>query len=90
MGSKFFKHDGAVNIGLGLEVWRGYHQSVRPAWKRVLLNIDVSASAFHKEISVLDYLKEVTGHDYTKKLLEWEIEKFAKEIEGIYCSEVFR
>ena len=90
IGKNFFTSDGAVNISSGLEVWQGYHQSVRPAKKGVLLNIDVSASAFHKEISVLDYLKEVTGHDYTKKLLEWEIEKFAKEIEGIYCSEVFR
>ena len=59
---------------------------MRPAWKKVLLNIDVSASAFHKEIDVLDYLKEFMDHDPTEKLLARKREKFAKEMEGIHCS----
>ena len=80
IGKNFFTSDGAVDISSGLEVWQGYHQSVRPAKKGVLLNIDVLASAFHKEISVLDYLKEVTGHDYTKKLLEESISPFDKRV----------
>lgn len=88
LGSKFFKSDGAVNIGLGLEVWRGYHQSVRPAWKRVLLNIDVSASVFLQEISVLDYLREVTNHDLKNSLSEVNKRKFAKKMKGMYCNEI--
>ena len=89
MGRNFFTPNGAVDIRSGLEVWRGHHQSVRPAWKRVLLNIDVSASAFHKDISVLDYLKEVMDHDCTEKLLGRKREKFAKEMKGIYCIKMF-
>ena len=89
MGRNFFTPNRARDIRSGLEVWRGHHQSVRPAWKRVLLNIDMSASVFHKAISVLDYLKEVTDHDCTKKLLGRKRDKFAKEMKGIYCREMF-
>ena len=89
VGRNFFTPNNVNDIRSGLEVWRGHHQSVRPTWKRVLLNIDVSASAFNKEIYVLDYLKEFMDHDCKEKLLGRKREKFAKEMEGIHCSEVF-
>ena len=62
-GSRFFTPDGAIDIGMGCEVWRGYHQSARQGWKRVLLNINMASSAFLREIQVLEYLYEITRHD---------------------------
>ena len=62
-GSRFFSPDGAINIGMGCEVWRGYHQSARQGWKRVLLNINMASSVFLREIPVLEYLYEITQHD---------------------------
>ena len=35
-------------LGGGREVWFGFHQSVRPSQWKMMLNIDVSATAFYK------------------------------------------
>ena len=63
LGTRFFTSDDAIGIGMGYEVWRGYHQSVRQGWKRVLLNINMASSAFLKGMPVLEYLYEITEHD---------------------------
>jgi eukaryotic translation initiation factor 2C len=38
----FFTDQECKRIGGGLELWRGYFQSVRPAIGRILINIDIS------------------------------------------------
>ena len=48
---------------MGCEVWRGYHQSARQGWKKVLLNINMASSVFLKGMPVLQYLYEITEHD---------------------------
>ena len=63
LGSRFFTSDGATNIGMGCEVWRGYHQSARQGWKRVLLNINMASSVFLRGMPVLEYLYEITQYD---------------------------
>lgn len=35
-------------LGGGREVWFGFHQSMRPSQWKMMLNIDVSATAFYK------------------------------------------
>lgn len=37
-------------LGGGREVWFGFHQSMRPSQWKMMLNIDVSATAFYKGI----------------------------------------
>ena len=63
LGSRFFTSDDAIGIGMGCEVWRGYHQSARQGWKKVLLNINMASSVFLKGMPVLEYLFEITEHD---------------------------
>ena len=63
LGSRFFTSDGAIDIGMGCEVWRGYHQSARQGWKRVLLNINMASSVFLKGMPVLQYLYEIMQFD---------------------------
>ncbi|CAF2852203.1 unnamed protein product [Rotaria sp. Silwood2] len=46
-------------LGGGREVWFGFHQSVRPSYWRMSLNIDVSATAFYKSQPVIDFMCEV-------------------------------
>merc|ERR1719422_1414325 len=46
-------------LGGGREVWFGFHQSVRPSQWKMMLNIDVSATAFYKAQSVIDFMCEV-------------------------------
>ena len=44
-----FSPDGYYHpLGGGREVWFGFHQSVRPSQWKMMLNIDVSATAFYK------------------------------------------
>jgi len=56
-------------------------------WKALLLNIDIAATAFYKEQSVLDFMKEVLERDRVnmqRPLQDFVRRKFAKEIKGIY------
>jgi hypothetical protein len=46
-------------LGGGREVWFGFHQSVRPSQWKMMLNIDVSATAFYKAQPVIDFMCEV-------------------------------
>ncbi|KIK66591.1 hypothetical protein GYMLUDRAFT_69767 [Collybiopsis luxurians FD-317 M1] len=44
----FFTDKEKKDIGSGLELWRGYFQSVRPASNRMLINIDISTGTMYK------------------------------------------
>ncbi|KAH6927757.1 hypothetical protein HPB50_007766 [Hyalomma asiaticum] len=59
VGRSFFSSpDGYFHpLGGGREVWFGFHQSVRPSQWKMMLNIDVSATAFYKAQSVIDFEK---------------------------------
>jgi eukaryotic translation initiation factor 2C len=46
-------------LGGGREVWFGFHQSVRPSQWKMMLNIDVSATAFYKSQAAIDFMCEV-------------------------------
>lgn len=73
-------------LGGGREVWFGYHQSVKPSRWRMSLNIDVSATAFYKEQSVIDFLRDVLElnlNDQRKPLNDAQRVKFTKEIKGL-------
>ena len=44
----FFTDRERKSIGLGLEVWRGYFQSVRPGIGKMLINVDISTGLMYK------------------------------------------
>ncbi|PAA61921.1 hypothetical protein BOX15_Mlig021460g1 [Macrostomum lignano] len=91
VGRSFFQPPQAGSehpLGSGREVWFGFHQSVRPSHWKMMLNIDVSATAFYKAQSVCDFLRDVLdSHDleeYSKKpLSDSNRVKFTKEIKGL-------
>lgn len=85
MGSRHFFSDHAIDLGRGCEIWRGYHQSVRQGWKKVLLNINMASSVFLRGMDVLEYLYEVTQHDVRQNrnpLSEEKKRKFTKEMKS--------
>ena len=43
----FFTDNETWNIGGGIELWRGYFQSLRPAIDRMLLNVDISTGTMY-------------------------------------------
>nr|CAD7588201.1 unnamed protein product [Timema genevievae] len=89
VGRSFFSAPGhSTNpLGGGREVWFGFHQSVKPCQWKTLLNIDVSATAFYKRQSVIDFLCEVLDirdiNEQCKPLTDAQRIKFMKEIKGL-------
>ena len=62
VGRSFFSSpDGYYHpLGGGREVWFGFHQSVRPSQWKMMLNIDVSATAFYKVRHQNTYVSFIT------------------------------
>ncbi|CAD7088325.1 unnamed protein product [Hermetia illucens] len=89
VGRSFFSSpDGYYHpLGGGREVWFGFHQSVRPSQWKMMLNIDVSATAFYKAQSVIDFMCEVLDirdiNEQRKPLTDSQRVKFTKEIKGL-------
>ncbi|KAF1388256.1 hypothetical protein PFLUV_G00088310 [Perca fluviatilis] len=74
-------------LGGGREVWFGFHQSVRPAMWKMMLNIDVSATAFYKAQPVIQFMCEVLDihniDEQPRPLTDSHRVKFTKEIKGL-------
>ncbi|GJE86301.1 argonaute-like protein [Phanerochaete sordida] len=55
--NKFFNpspEEPAVSIGGGLEAWRGFYSSVRPAHKTLMVNVNVCTTAFYAPGNLAD------------------------------------
>ncbi|KAI8575439.1 hypothetical protein K450DRAFT_215715 [Umbelopsis ramanniana AG] len=48
VGRSFFTPQDAKPLANGAEVWQGFYQSARPAVGRMMVNVDVSATAFYE------------------------------------------
>ncbi|KAG5264999.1 hypothetical protein AALO_G00260340 [Alosa alosa] len=89
VGRSFFtSSEGCSNpLGGGREVWFGFHQSVRPSLWKMMLNIDVSATAFYKAQPVIEFMCEVLDfksiEEQQKPLTDSQRVKFTKEIKGL-------
>ena len=54
----FFTSEGKKSIGGGLELWRGYFQSIRPSEKRMYLNIDIATGVMYKPGQLISLFME--------------------------------
>ena len=74
-------------LGGGREVWSGFHQSVRPSHWKMMLNIDVSATAFYRAQPAVDFMCEVLDmrdiSEQRRPLTDSQRVKFTKEIKGL-------
>ncbi|RDB22690.1 Protein argonaute-2 [Hypsizygus marmoreus] len=57
----FFTNRETKDIGSGLQLWRGYFQSVRPASGRMLINIDISTGTMYKAGPLLNLCLDFFG-----------------------------
>ncbi|XP_028452725.1 protein argonaute-3 isoform X3 [Sander lucioperca] len=89
VGRSFFSSPEGYDhpLGGGREVWFGFHQSVRPAMWKMMLNIDVSATAFYKAQPVIQFMCEVLDihniDEQPRPLTDSHRVKFTKEIKGL-------
>ena len=77
-------------LGGGREVWFGFHQSIKPTQWKLMLNIDVSATAFYTGLPVIDFLMSVLDLNISrteladlKMLSDAQRMKFTREIRGL-------
>lgn len=84
--AEFFSPVSRVPISGGLEIWHGYHQSVKAIMAGHLgVNVDIAVAVFRKGgMSVIDYLLDVAGlnnpNDIARKSPR-ELLKYLKSIE---------
>uniref|UniRef100_A0A671QSQ2 Protein argonaute-3-like n=1 Tax=Sinocyclocheilus anshuiensis TaxID=1608454 RepID=A0A671QSQ2_9TELE len=89
VGRSFFSSPEGYDhpLGGGREVWFGFHQSVHPAMWKMMLNIDVSATAFYKAQPMIQFMCEVLDihniDEQPRPLTDSHRVKFTKEIKGL-------
>lgn len=57
----FFTDKETRNIGMGIVLWRGFFQSVRPGIGRMLINVDISTGMMYKPGNLIDLCLEFFG-----------------------------
>ncbi|KAF8803024.1 argonaute-like protein [Phlegmacium glaucopus] len=58
----FYIPNGKIDIGGGIELWRGIFQSVRPTVGRLFVNIDLSTGMMYKEGKLINLCIDFFGH----------------------------
>ncbi|RIA95249.1 Piwi domain-containing protein [Glomus cerebriforme] len=58
-GRSFFTNQGSRALFGGVEVWQGYYQSARPTPKKMMINIDLSATAFYESGSLVQMVVKI-------------------------------
>ncbi|GES89957.1 piwi domain-containing protein [Rhizophagus clarus] len=57
----FYTPQGSKHIFGGLEAWQGYYQSARPTRGRMMINVDLSASAFYESGQLIQVVAKILG-----------------------------
>ncbi|KAI8824387.1 Piwi domain-containing protein [Fimicolochytrium jonesii] len=87
IGRCFYTADSATTIANGAQLWQGFHQSVRPAQGQMLINLDVSATAFYQPGPVVEIVARILGrHDASElrtPLNERDRQKVEKALKGL-------
>jgi len=87
VGRCFYTPDSAAGIANGAQLWQGFHQSLKPSRGGMLINLDVSATAFYQPGSVLDITAKILGKnspsDLRTPLSDKDRLKVEKALKGI-------
>ena len=68
--NKFFHSsaaDHSISLGGGLEAWRGFYFSVRPAHKQLMVNVNVCATAFYMPGNLAARLQEFMDYSFAAR-----------------------
>ncbi|KAG6896605.1 hypothetical protein C0992_007128 [Termitomyces sp. T32_za158] len=57
----FFTDKETKNIGMGIVLWRGFFQSVRPGIGRMLINVDISTGMMYRPGNLIDLCLDFFG-----------------------------
>lgn len=85
VGGEFYSPISRTPISGGLEVWRGYHQSVRAMMAGHLgINVDIASTVFRKGgITLIEYILEVTRGRDANDIARMSKNDLAKIVKGV-------
>ncbi|CAG8594399.1 4778_t:CDS:10 [Diversispora eburnea] len=87
VGRSFYTNRGSRPLFGGAEVWQGYYQSARPTLGRIIINIDVSATAFFEAGSLLEMVTKILGRrtpeDFRRGITERDSQKIERSLKGV-------
>ncbi|XP_067141267.1 protein argonaute-2-like [Centruroides vittatus] len=88
IGRSFFSSSSdkeRISMGGGREIWFGYHQSVRIAQWKPMLNVDISATTFYKSGPLINFVEEVlnTNVKQDRELNVRQIKILRKELKSL-------
>ncbi|CAG8640857.1 6105_t:CDS:10, partial [Ambispora gerdemannii] len=61
VGRSFYTPEGSQALFGGVEVWQGYYQSVRPTINKMMINVDLSATAFYESGNLVQMVVKILG-----------------------------
>lgn len=86
-GRSFYSSYESRPLQGGLELWNGYYQSIRPSLEGLILNLDVSATAYHSSGPCLDVLAQVLNRrdvqDLSRGISRSDWQKADKYFKGV-------
>ncbi|KAF9976844.1 Eukaryotic translation initiation factor 2C [Actinomortierella ambigua] len=87
IGRSFYIPDGSQALNGGVEVWQGYHQSVRPVLGRMMINIDVAAAVYYQAGPLLNLVIKILGRqgldDLRRPLVEKDRARLERTLRGL-------
>ncbi|KAK0460386.1 argonaute-like protein [Desarmillaria tabescens] len=91
--ASFFTNTESANVGLGVQLWRGYFQSVRPTWNSMFINIDISTGSMYMPGKLTTILVQMLGRSNATLnertfipgpgLTPGDIRKLGRQISGV-------
>src|SRR5256886_15498836 len=60
-GRSLYTNQGSRALFGGVEVWQGYYQSARPTPGKMMINVDLSATAFYESGGLVQMVVKILG-----------------------------
>ncbi|KAG2198826.1 hypothetical protein INT47_000742 [Mucor saturninus] len=94
VGRSFFTPADARPLPNGAEVWQGYYQSARPTIGKMMINIDVSATAFYSSGPLPEIVAKILGRrsidELRRGIPDRELSKLEKVLKALRIQVVHR
>ncbi|CAI2187230.1 12082_t:CDS:2, partial [Funneliformis geosporum] len=94
VGRSFFTKTGSQPLFGGAEVWQGYYQSARPAYEKMLINVDLSATAFYESGPLVQIITKIlcrrTPDDLRRGFTDKELIRVEKTLKNVKIRVIHR
>ncbi|CAD6218119.1 unnamed protein product [Miscanthus lutarioriparius] len=89
VGRSFFSPlivpEGPKNLGLGVEGWKGFYQSIRPTQKGLSAIVDTYSTAFIRPMPLIEFVMEILNKDSRtfRSITPMDLAKLKKDLRGV-------